>query len=169
MRYKNRDQLTWAKAKFSTVSEAKYCNRYSLERARACRSTGSAMVGEEDRQYSSATDSRTLPTKRKTWDGNIQHKGQATADARETSLTWSPFLYSWFSDNESTIFVKACAPLTFGSEPVVQSLSWHRNKINTNGYADVLQVKLLSELESLFPQLDCEPPAGKNFAWYNFC
>ena len=64
MCYINSNWFTWAKAKFSTVSEAKCCNRYSLERARACRSTGSAMVGEEDRQYSSATDSRTLPTKR---------------------------------------------------------------------------------------------------------
>lgn len=74
MCYKNRDQLTWAKAKFSTVSEAKYCSRYSLERASACRSTGSAMVGEEDCQYSSATDSRTLPARRKTWGESIQHK-----------------------------------------------------------------------------------------------
>ena len=65
MCYINSDRFTWAKAKFNTVSEAKCCNRYSLERARACRSTGSAMVGEEDRQYSYATESRTLPAKRK--------------------------------------------------------------------------------------------------------
>lgn len=152
MCYKNRDLLTWAKAKFSTVSEAKCCNRYSLERARACRSTGSAMVGEEDRQESSATDSRTLPTKRKAWHENNKHKVPPSRDAQKHPLTWSPFLRSWFSDNESTISVKACAPLTFGSELVVRLLFWHRNKISTNGDADVLQrfyVESLSGLESV--------------------
>lgn len=41
---------TWEKAKFSTVSEAKYCRLYSRERARACSRTGKAMVWHEDLQ-----------------------------------------------------------------------------------------------------------------------
>lgn len=119
---KHRDQLTWAKAKFNTVSEAKYCSRYSLERASACRSTGSAMVGEEDRQYSSATDSRTLPTNRRTW-MRISTTRHHLWDARETPsylITISVFLIFWQWINNfckslcaSVIWFWACSTTAF--------------------------------------------------------
>lgn len=57
---KKEQSVTWAKAKLRRVSEAKYCRRYSLARARACSRTGKAMVWHRDCQYSSATASRTL-------------------------------------------------------------------------------------------------------------